>query len=332
MQTRESYEERFVCYLKENFISKPPILGIGDDCAVIPKNKEEAWLVTTDALVEGVHFLKEEISATDLGYKSVAVSVSDTSSMGGEPLYAFLSIALPKTIDWNWAKEILQGIKAACAKWNILLLGGDTVGSKRDLFLSLTLIGSAPLHQIKYRHLAKPGDLIFTTGYLGDAGGGLKALQSKTFSSKHLEPLISAHFHPEPNPKQGQWLSCHPALHAMMDLSDGLHCDLTRLIQSSQLGATVEISQLPISTSLAQACKEYQWDSIQLALTGGEDYSLLCTCDPILFPSLQKDFQKQFSTPLFEIGRITSSDRGKIIYEKQGELIQLKTPYFDHFL
>ena len=137
-------EERFIQYLAKQFPSTSSIVGIGDDCAVIPGEQEMAWLVTTDALVEGVHFLKDQIAATDLGYKTVAVNVSDITAMGGESKYAFLSIALPKAEDSTWVCNVIQGVKDACEKWNILLLGGDTVRIKKEIsFVNLTLMGSA---------------------------------------------------------------------------------------------------------------------------------------------------------------------------------------------
>ena len=121
-------EEKFVQHLTRQFAVKAPLIGIGDDAAVIPGNRGMAWLVTTDALVEGIHFLKEQISPEDLGFKTIAVNVSDISAMGGKPKYAFLSIALPKNVDSKWTLDLMRGIKNGCEKWGIALLGGDTVG------------------------------------------------------------------------------------------------------------------------------------------------------------------------------------------------------------
>ncbi len=149
MDFKDWGEEKFIEYLKESFPIKGSILGIGDDCAVIPGDDGKAWIATTDAMVEGVHFIKDKIPPKDLGYKTVAVNVSDIAAMGGEPKYAFLTISLPKTIDRAWVCELIQGVKEACEKWDLLLLGGDTVGSKRDIFLNMTIIGSAVLSKNK---------------------------------------------------------------------------------------------------------------------------------------------------------------------------------------
>lgn len=330
MQFHSWGEDRFIEHLTKLFFSKGAIVGIGDDCAVIPGESGNAWLVTTDALVEGVHFLKKQIAARDLGYKTVAVSVSDIAAMGAKPKFAFLTIALPKTADCLWVSNVIEGVKEACEKWDLLLLGGDTIGSKRDLFLNLTLMGSAPANKIKYRRLALSGDVICVTGYLGDSGGGLKALQEETVKTKDIEYLIQTHFHPEPHLSQGMWLATHSGVHAMMDISDGLDCDLRRLIKSSQKGAVIETSKIPISEPLSRISEDLGWDTLQLALMGGEDYCLLLTISSDAFKDIQHSFQKIFGSPLFAIGHITDPPE-EIVYLKNEEIIQKNYKNFNHF-
>lgn len=330
MLLKEWGEDNFVEHLKKHFPVKGPIVGIGDDCAVIPSGQEKVWLVTIDALTEGVHFLKEHISARDLGYKTVAVNVSDIAAMGGTPKYAFLSIAIPKEMDCEWLHHLIEGVKESCKEWKTLLLGGDTIGSKRDLFLSLTLIGSASQNHVKYRHQAKPGDIICVTGFLGDSGGGLKALQEKKKATAHIKSLLQAHYRPQPSPSQGIWLASQEGVHAMMDISDGLDCDLKRLLKSSQKGAFIEITDLPISAALAQTSLENGWDTLQLALTGGEDYCLLTTISSSCFKTVQSKFHKKFKTPLFPIGHITE-DPSRLEYYRYGEALNINYKNFDHF-
>lgn len=330
MQFQNWSEDGFIEHLAKLFHAESSIVGIGDDCAVIPGENGLAWLVTTDALVEGVHFLKDQIPPRDLGYKTVAVSVSDIAAMGGEPKHAFLSIALPKTADCSWTCDLVEGMKEACEKWNLLLLGGDTVGSRRDIFLNLTLMGSAAADKIKYRRLAQLGDVICVSGYLGNSGGGLKALQEQKARTKDIQQLIHAHFHPEPHSRQGIWLASHTAVHAMMDISDGLDCDLKRLIKSSRKGAVIETTKIPISVPLSQVCTEYGWDALQLALVGGEDYCLLLTISSDALKDIQHSFQKTFGSPLFAIGHITN-ELEEILYNKHGEKIQINYANFNHF-
>lgn len=326
MQIKDWGEEGLIHHLEKNFPYKSPIVGIGDDCAVIPSENGEAWLVTTDALIEGIHFLKEQIPPMDLGYKTLAVNLSDIAAMGGTPKYAFLTIALPKTTDSEWICSLIQGIKEACKEWNILLLGGDTVGSKRDIFLNLTLIGSTKLKNIKYRHQAQVSDIICVTGYLGDSGGGLKALQENLKKTKNIKALIEAHFHPTPHLQQGKWLAKQKDVHAMIDLSDGLDIGLNHLITHSAWGAEVEISKIPLSKALLQTCLENNWDPLQLALTGGEDYCLLFTVSPEAFPFIKNEF----NYPLYEIGRITHQPH-QLTYLENDQPKEIKYPKFDHF-
>lgn len=330
MHFKDWGEDPFIEYLSKQFPTKKNILGIGDDCAVIPKDDKIAWLITTDALVEGVHFLKDQMAANDLGYKTVAVNVSDIVAMGGLPKYAFLSVAFPKNIDCAWARLFIDGIKEASEKWNIQLLGGDTVGSKSDVFINLTLIGSASQNKIKYRNLAKSGDLICVTGYLGDSGGGLRALQTGITDSEDTQKLICTHFRPEVFPEQGQWLASHTKVHSMMDISDGLDCDLKRLLKSSKKGAIIETTQIPISPALSKVSSEQNWDPLELALVGAEDYCLLLTVSFEAFESLNQAFQKQFDSPLFAIG-IVNDREDQLIYLKNGETIQINYKNYNHF-
>ena len=331
MEFQKWGEELFIEHLTKQFPSKGNIMGIGDDCAVIPVENGNAWLVTTDALVEGIHFLQDQIPPRDLGYKTVAVNVSDIAAMGGVPKFAFLSIALPKIIDTAWTQHVIDGIKEACDKWNVLLLGGDTVGSKRDIFLNITLIGSAPQKNIKYRHTAEFGDVICVTANLGDSGGGFKALQTQLQTTPDIQHLIQAHFRPEPSPQQGSWLAAHPEVHAMMDISDGLDCDLKRLLKKSHQGAEIDLNQIPLSASLKKVSANEGWDAMQLALTGGEDYCLLLTVAAESFDNLQQTFRDAFNTPLFPVGRITG-DSNELLYLKNKQKIPINYPNYNHFL
>lgn len=323
-------EDNFIEYLAKQFTSNNALMGIGDDCAVIPGEASgKVLLVTTDALVEGVHFLKDEIPPEDLGYKTIAVNVSDINAMGGIPKYAFFSVAVPKHENQTWFLKVIDGIKKACEHWDISLLGGDTVGSKRDLFLNLTLIGSADADKIKYRHQACEGDVICVTGTLGDAGGGLKVLQKRVKETDYTETLLRTHFHPAPNLKIGTWLASHDAVHAMMDLSDGLDCDLKRLLKSSQKGAIVDISMIPISNALRNACQVNDWDPLEQALTGGEDYRLLFTVDSSCFEEFKNCFQNNFEIPLFAIGTVT--ENSGLYYRKEGKEFHMDYQSFKHF-
>lgn len=323
-------EEELIHYLSAQFPSRNAIVGIGDDCAVIPLENGRSQLITTDAMVEGVHFIREQISPSDLGYKTVAVSVSDIAAMGGVPEYGFLTLALPGATDTVWLKSVIEGIGQACSQWNLQLLGGDTVGSKRDIFLSFTLVGSAPNHQIRYRHHAMPGDILCVTGFLGDSGGGFRALQKQLPSTPEIQSLVRAHFHPQPSPEEGSWLATQEGVRAMMDVSDGLDCDLQRLINASQCGAIIEIESLPISDALSHVSRAHGWDAIQLALTGGEDYCLLVTVSSDVFDSVRRNFQAKFGHSLYPVGRVIGQ-QGRIVYHREGKPVDMQPRRYDHF-
>lgn len=317
-------EEEFVQYLAKQF----PV--IGDDAAVIPDG-DQAWLVTTDALVEGIHFLREEIPPADLGYKAVAVNVSDIAAMGGEPKYAFLTLAIPNNVERLWIRELVEGIREACNKWAIQLSGGDTVGSKRDLFINIAMIGAAPLAHVKYRSQAKPGDIVCVTGFLGDSAAGLKALAEHRQEKIAAAPLIRAHFRPEPHLKQGRWLGAQKGVHALMDLSDGLGLDLARMLKMSHCGAVIETTQLPLSPALQKICQEQHWDPLELAISGGEDYCLLCSISKEEYPKLSNSkLQAEFGCPLFPIGAMIESPL-KLIYQREGQPIHINCRSYNHF-
>jgi thiamine-monophosphate kinase len=330
MKIQQWGEEGFIEHLREQFLSTSEVLGIGDDCAVIPMEKEKVLLVTTDALVEGIHFLKDQISPQDLGYKAITVNISDIAAKGGRPLYAFLSIALPLSVDKEWLQQLTVGLKEGCDESNILLLGGDTVGSKRDIFLNISLIGTSLRSHVKYRHTAKVGDLICVSGFLGDSGGGLLALQKKVQRTEDIEQLIHAHFHPRAHLNEGIWLAGQENVHAMMDLSDGLDCDLKRLLKASHCSGEIEVTDLPISTTLKRACSSNGWDAERLALTGGEDYCLLFTVEPHAWKEIERQFQTQFGYSLYRIGQITEQAE-LLTYRKNDHVIDLSLKSFTHF-
>ncbi len=330
MTIQEWGEENFIEYLASLFSSQFSGMGIGDDCAVIPYDHENVWLVTTDAIIEGIHFIKEQVEPEDLGYKVVAVNVSDIVAMGGKPKYAFLVVALPNYIDCEWLKRLVNGLKKGCDQFEILLLGGDTNGSKRDLFLNMTLIGQAQQKYLKFRHLAKPGDVICVSSFLGDSAAGLRALQQCLQKSPTVDYLIGSHFRPQPSVDEGLWLAYHEQVHAMIDLSDGLDRDLRRILKASKCGAIIEIAHLPISEALRTVSHDNKWDVEELAIGGGEDYCLLATISANEFNKIQKSFYQKFTHPLYAVGYITYQPR-EILYHYHGQIIPLSPLSFNHF-
>ncbi len=308
----------------------PDVVGIGDDCAVIP-TKDGPLLVTTDLLVEEVHFLRHKIPPGDLGYKCLAVNLSDIAAMGGEPTAAFLSIALPKDIEVSWADEFFEGFHALADSTGTALLGGDTTRSATGIIVNVAVIGRAKAGQIKYRSTAQEGDLLCVTGPLGDSGGGLRLLieNADQDCDEDGKALLRAHHRPRPHLAEGRFLASQSAVHAMIDVSDGIDSDLKRIMEASGCGARVFIEWLPISPSLARTASRRKWDAHELAAAAGEDYCLLCTIAPDQFKAVAAAFAVKFEHPLHVIGEITKDAR--LVYLMSGKEVDLKRHGWDHF-
>lgn len=257
------------------FAAPAGVKGIGDDCAVIPQSSGKDLLVSTDLLVEKVHFLMDKISAYDLGWKSAAVNISDIAAMGGRPSATFLSIAVPKGLTDEWMDDFMKGYAAVSDKFSVALLGGDTTGSPDALCINVTIIGECGRGSAVLRSHARPGDLICVTGHLGDSAAGLKCLLE---NREDCLNLIKAHCRPVPRVEEGLLLSKTAGIGAMMDVSDGVASDIRHIMSESRVGARIDVSALPLSSDLQDACCRFGWDPAELALCGGEDYELLFTC------------------------------------------------------
>ena len=279
----------------------PDAEGIGDDCAILPAGDGTAWVITTDMLIEGVHFLYDAITPHELGHKTLAVNLSDIAAMGAEPVGSFLSIALPEKTTTEWMTGFLEGYKALSARYDLPLLGGDTTSSLRDVAISVTAIGRAPLDRIKRRNAAQPGDLIFVTGPLGDSAEGL----ADVLAGHPDTPAAHLHHMPTPLIHEGIWLGTQPSVHAMMDLSDGLASDLLHILRASGLRAFIDTDAIPTRTSIARA------------VTGGEDYQLLLTASPTGAGLLSAEFASRFGTSLYPIGE-TATGKPDIVWLRGG--------------
>lgn len=309
----------------------PDIQGIGDDCAIMPYKDEHSLLVTTDMLIENVHFLTSKISPEDLGHKSLAVNLSDIAAMGGRPLYAFLSIGLPPTLEVSWLDRFFDGLEKLAKEENVLLLGGDTTSSLSGFIVNIVILGEAKNSQIKKRSQAVAGDLICCTGPLGSSGAGLKVLLEDLPIDEMTEVLVHSHHHPRPHLKEGQWLAAHPAVHAMIDVSDGIDSDVRRLMEQSHCGAEIDLNQLPLTTNLIKASERFGWNVEELAVTAGEDYCLLFTVDPKEYFQLQKEYETYFQSPLPVIGKITSHPLTLLYLGRDRKPVTIQKKGFDHF-
>ena len=306
------------------------IKGIGDDCAVLPGAPGRVQLVTTDLLVERVHFLLDRITPEELGHKALAVNASDIAAMGGQPTAAFLSIGLPPTIEVEWIDRLFAGIEALSRQIRCPLLGGDTTRSMTDMVINFAVLGDAAENEIKLRSTARPGDVVAVTGFLGDSGAGLRLLLERHRTDRpDCDYLVRAHHAPMPHLAEGGWLARRMGVHAMMDVSDGIDSDIHRIMEQSGVGAGIELEQLPLSAPMRNVCHAHGWDALELAATGGEDYCLLCTVEGAAYEAVSLDFVRTFGKPLHAIGTIRSEPG--LRYTRGGRPARLAGHGFDHF-
>lgn len=320
--------------VSEPFLKNLPpeiVQGIGDDCAVIRQSQDSLLLLTTDMLVEDVHFRLKSITPEDLGHKSLAANFSDIAAMAGYPTGSFLSLALPAGFDVEWVDRFYRGYSTLCKQFNAPLLGGNTSRSPGPVIINVCAMGAARQGQVKFRSTAKPGDVICVTGYLGDSHAGLKlVLEDRLCSNSSEEYLLHAHNHPEPHVKEGLFLGRFASVHAMIDLSDGLLSDLARLQESSHAGFAIDLEALPLSGPLLQASLSNGWDPIEMGVLGGEEYCLLFTAAHDGYAELNQMFISEFNRPLHLIGRVTEETSG-IIFTKEGKKVIYEEKGFDHF-
>lgn len=307
------------------------VVGIGDDAAALPWHEEKRLLVTTDMLVEDVHFLRDKITARDLGYKALAVNLSDIAAMGGRPRSAFLSLAAPGDVAVQWFDDFFAGFAELGEATGTRLLGGDLTKSPAGLIINVQVLGEAAAPHIKYRSTAQVGDLVCVTGYLGDSGGGLRLLlEDRPLDDEDARYLWRQHNRPRPHLAEGEWLSRQSGVHAMMDVSDGIDSDLHRIMEQSRCGAMVELEQLPVSDPLRRAARRYGWPLTEIAASDGEDYCLLLTVEADFFATIAQQFEQQFQRPLFRIGQIAPAQTG-LAYYRDGQPVKLGKRGFDHF-
>lgn len=321
---------RKICRKFSNHIP-PGITGIGDDCAVIPIDKKHSLLVTTDLLIEDRHFLLNRITAAELGWKSLAVNLSDIAAMGGTPENAFLSLSIPNTISLEWLDNFMEGISNCCKKYNVYLIGGDTTQSPDKLVINFTVLGTCKSKHIKLRSSAKPGEFVCVTGNIGDSGAGLKILLENKKCDTLSRILVKRHHMPIPHLAEGAWLAQQKAVGAMMDISDGIDSDIRRIMESSHVGAEIYLEKIPLSPELQKITGKYSWNASEIALTGGEDYCLLLTVDNKKYTEVSEKFRQLFNKPLTIIGKITSVSN-KLTYFKNGKKVFLQQKGFDHFI
>lgn len=313
------------------FSSSKLIKGIGDDCAVIGPYEDKIFLVTTDMLLENVHFILNKISPEHLGEKAVNVNLSDIAAMGGTARHLFVSVAIPKQMRAETIHGLYNGIKTACRRHGVNILGGDTSSSPDGLMINVTVVGESKEKEVLYRSGAKPGDRIYITGTIGDSAGGLKLILGEASAPEPLKSkLIEAHNQPLPFLETGRAIAQSRLATAMIDLSDGLASDLRHICRLSKVGARLIKEALPVSDELKKMAEINGLDPYLLALSGGEDYRLLITVPHKNGALFQNMIQASAKCPIFCVGEITGHNGIEIVLP-DGTKDSLDTTGFDHF-
>ena len=285
---------------------------IGDDCTVLDLGGE-ALVMTTDMLIEDVHFLRHASSPEDVGRKSLMVNISDVAAMGAKPVATLLSIALPEGAQGEWSERFMRGYYEASKERGVALVGGDTTASRDKIAINVVAIGRAPIENIKRRKDAKIGDVIAVTGKLGTSSKGLVDIM---FGDVHT-PAAKIHGQAQARTIEGAWLGARSEVHAMMDISDGIASDIKHIMELSKVGAEINLEKIPT---------DYD---IRFATTGGEDYELLLTVDSAAFDTVAEELFAATGTTLTKIGTITEGD--SLTWLEEGKPRELDLKGFTHF-
>jgi len=316
-------------HLTKNFKiqNSSTVKGVGDDAAVLDL-KEKQVLVTTDLLIEGVHFDLSYMPLKHLGYKAVMVNLSDVYAMNGSATQITVSIAVSNRFTLEAMEELYEGIHLACKTYNVDLVGGDTSSSNKGILISVTAIGEVEKENVVYRNTAKPNDLLVVTGDLGASYLGLQVLEreKQVFQvNPNSQPdltdysyLIERQLKPEARKdivKLLKDLEVKPT--AMIDISDGLSSEILHICTQSKVGCNLYEDKLPLDPQVISTCEEFELNSTTVALSGGEDYELLFTIS-------QEDFPKIKGNPhLTVIGHITDESEGVNLVTRANQQIKL---------
>jgi thiamine-monophosphate kinase len=275
---------------QQNRRSSGLVRGIGDDAAVLKSLTGTDVVISTDLLVEDVDFRRETTRPELLGYKALAVSMSDIAAMGARPRWALMSIGVPKDVwESGFMDKFYEGFFQLAGRYDVKLIGGDVSRTPEKVIIDSIVIGECPVEREVFRSGAGPGDQIYVTGFLGDAAAGLRLLDrgarlhpgaTNQHEGNSVDHLLLRHLQPEPRVGWGLLIGEQRMASAMIDISDGLSSDLNHLCEESGVGALVEAASLPIDHVVTEICGRRALDPLMLALHGGEDFELLFTVKP----------------------------------------------------
>ena len=308
------------------------IRGIGDDCSVFG-DSDNGWLISTDLLVDAVHFERSWHPAYSLGRKCIAVNLSDIAAMGGDPKFVLISVCLTKEITSEWISSWYEGVLDILNEYNCLLIGGDTVSGK-ELSFSITVLGRAHGEGPIYRSGAKAGDAVYVSGGLGSAAAGLELFKYNRRETEKIDldyylPVITSHLNPTPQVVLGKLLAESGMVTAMQDVSDGIATDLGHIAKESKVKVELQEERLPIAAELVEISEKLGVNSIDLALRGGEDYQLVFTVDSNQVSTFNKLISSWDVTEVNQIGSIVKGE-GVFIERRSGEITEISFSGYQH--
>ena len=306
------------------------VRGIGDDCAVLRPADGHDLLVTTDTQEEGVHFRRDWSTPEDIGWRCLAVNVSDIAAMGGVPLGAVVALSLPETLAVAFVEAMYDGMNALAEAYDCPIIGGNISKSTERLSVTITVLGSTPRDGAAYRAAARAGDAIWVTGDLGAVKAGLEALiHPQAVAGLPTDAVLARYRRPRPRLREAQFLRQHGA-HSLIDLSDGLSSDLAHICEASGVGARLLADRIPISDETRKVARAFGLDALTMALHGGEDFELCLTAPSDVAEALEQGFRDQFDCPLTRIGTIQAG-AGVTLCHSDGGDVPLIAGGYDHF-
>jgi len=299
-------EDELIASLREICATAAPeniILGIGDDAAVWRPSRSNLSVITTDALVEGVHFTLAGMSARDIGQRAFAANLSDIAAMGARPVLATIALGVNARSDAAWIVELYAGMADLARRSGCAIAGGDITRAPA-ITIAITVVGEVRPSNLKRRSGARPGDIVAVTQPLGASHAGLRLLTDRPelASDARFAGVVRAFRTPQPRLAEGRWFAASRSVHALMDSSDGLSTDLTRLCAVSGVGATIDA--VPIDAEAAAVAALFGDDPERYALDGGEDFALIAVIAASAFGYLAGRFARHFGTGLYRVGTI----------------------------
>ena len=322
-----SAEERLIAHYFKPIATHPGALGLADDAAFVTPPPGHDLVLKTDGAIAGVHFFPEDDAST-VARKVLRMNLSDIAAKGARPLGFLVSVALPRDIDMAWVERFAQGLKADAEAYACPLFGGDTDKTPGPITISVGMFGVVPTGTMVRRAGARPGDLIFVTGTIGDAALGLKLRLGADWQldAAQREHLLSRYLLPQPRNAAAEAVRTHCS--AAMDVSDGLAGDLTKLARVSGVAATVEAAKVPLSGG-ARAAIAADPAMLETALTGGDDFEILCTVPPDRAAGFRAAAQTA-GVAVTEIGTIAVGEGARFL-DAQGVPLAFQRLSFSHF-